>query len=179
LPEAQVAAPEEGPSPKALQPPSAAIPILNKAIAQMETEDGWEAGINYVTNQKTDPTAVAVDSGVAALTDGALHLGPGVRGVLPKTFGSSVDVVGKAHAARNGAESLFSTSMSMVGSGVYQYSRSGPNSGSASTGSGTSGSGTLNAKALGAGNGIGNFIGIYNLGSRAGTYNFGTGQWVK
>ncbi len=41
LPEAQVAAPEEGPSPKALQPPSAAIPILNKAIAQMETEDGW------------------------------------------------------------------------------------------------------------------------------------------
>jgi uncharacterized LabA/DUF88 family protein len=41
LPEAQVAVPEEGPSPKALQPPSAAIPILNKAIAQMETEDGW------------------------------------------------------------------------------------------------------------------------------------------
>ena len=41
LPEAQVAAPEEEPSPKALQPPSAAIPILNKAIEQMETEDGW------------------------------------------------------------------------------------------------------------------------------------------
>jgi uncharacterized LabA/DUF88 family protein len=41
LPEAQVVAPEEGPSPKALEPPSAAIPILNKAIAQMETEDGW------------------------------------------------------------------------------------------------------------------------------------------
>jgi uncharacterized LabA/DUF88 family protein len=38
LPEAQVALPEEA---KALQPPSAAIPILNKAIAQMETEDGW------------------------------------------------------------------------------------------------------------------------------------------
>src|SRR6202047_528315 len=29
------------PSSKALQPPSAAIPILNKAIMQMETEDGW------------------------------------------------------------------------------------------------------------------------------------------
>src|SRR5208337_3272237 len=41
LPEAQVVAPEEGPSPKALEPPSAAIPILNKAITQMETEDGW------------------------------------------------------------------------------------------------------------------------------------------
>jgi uncharacterized LabA/DUF88 family protein len=41
LPEAQVAAPDEGSSAKALQPPSAAIPILNKAIAQMETEDSW------------------------------------------------------------------------------------------------------------------------------------------
>ena len=41
LPEAQAAAPEEGPSPKALEPPSAAVAILNKAIAQMETEDGW------------------------------------------------------------------------------------------------------------------------------------------
>ncbi len=33
--------PEEGASPKARQPPSAAVPILSKAIAQMETEDGW------------------------------------------------------------------------------------------------------------------------------------------
>jgi uncharacterized LabA/DUF88 family protein len=41
LPEAQVAALEEGPSRKALEPPSAAIPILSKALAQMETEDGW------------------------------------------------------------------------------------------------------------------------------------------
>jgi len=41
LPEAQVSTAEEGPSTKALQPPSAAIPILNKAIMQMETEDGW------------------------------------------------------------------------------------------------------------------------------------------
>ncbi len=41
LPEAQMAAPEEGRSPKALQLPSAAIPILNKAIEQMETDDGW------------------------------------------------------------------------------------------------------------------------------------------
>jgi len=37
----QVSTAEEGPSTKALQPPSAAIPILNKAIVQMETEDGW------------------------------------------------------------------------------------------------------------------------------------------
>ena len=42
LPDTQTATPEAGQSPpKALQPPSAAIPILNKAIAQMETEDGW------------------------------------------------------------------------------------------------------------------------------------------
>jgi len=41
LPEAQVSTAEEGPSTKALQSPSAAIPILNKAIMQMETEDGW------------------------------------------------------------------------------------------------------------------------------------------
>ncbi len=41
LPESQVATPEEGPAHKALEPPSAAIPILAKAIAQMETEDGW------------------------------------------------------------------------------------------------------------------------------------------
>jgi uncharacterized LabA/DUF88 family protein len=41
LPEAQITAPEEEPSRKALQSPSAAIPILNRAIEQMETEDGW------------------------------------------------------------------------------------------------------------------------------------------
>src|ERR1700732_4670440 len=41
LPDAEVATPEEGSSLKARQPPSAAVPILTKAIAQMETEDGW------------------------------------------------------------------------------------------------------------------------------------------
>jgi uncharacterized LabA/DUF88 family protein len=41
LPEVQVATPDEGHASRALQPPSAAIPILNKAIEQMETEDGW------------------------------------------------------------------------------------------------------------------------------------------
>src|SRR5215831_9922924 len=41
LPDAQVATLEEEPVTKALQQPSAAIPILAKAIAQMETEDGW------------------------------------------------------------------------------------------------------------------------------------------
>jgi uncharacterized LabA/DUF88 family protein len=40
LPDGQVSTPGEGVS-QALQPPSAATPILNKAIAQMETEDGW------------------------------------------------------------------------------------------------------------------------------------------
>jgi uncharacterized LabA/DUF88 family protein len=41
LPDTQVATPGEGQTPKALQPPGAAVPLLNKAIAQMETEDGW------------------------------------------------------------------------------------------------------------------------------------------
>lgn len=42
VPDAEVATPSEGAAPvKSLQPPSAAIPILNRAIAQMETEDGW------------------------------------------------------------------------------------------------------------------------------------------
>lgn len=41
LPEAEVSTPEEGPARKALQPASAALPILTKAMAQMETEDGW------------------------------------------------------------------------------------------------------------------------------------------
>ena len=40
LPEAEVSTPEEG-SPKPRPSASAAVPILNKAIAQMETEDGW------------------------------------------------------------------------------------------------------------------------------------------
>src|SRR5215475_1625121 len=38
LPDTQT---DEGPPRRALEPPSAAIPILNKAVAQMETEDGW------------------------------------------------------------------------------------------------------------------------------------------
>jgi uncharacterized LabA/DUF88 family protein len=41
LPEAQLAALEEGAPPKALELPGAAIPLLSKAIAQIETEDGW------------------------------------------------------------------------------------------------------------------------------------------
>jgi len=40
LPEAQVSEPEGG-TVRALQPPSAAIPTIRKAIEQMETEDGW------------------------------------------------------------------------------------------------------------------------------------------
>jgi len=40
LPEAEVSAPEEG-SPKTRPSASAAVPILTKAIGQMETEDGW------------------------------------------------------------------------------------------------------------------------------------------
>jgi uncharacterized LabA/DUF88 family protein len=41
LPETQVSTPEEGSAPQSLQPADGAVGILNKAIAQMETEDGW------------------------------------------------------------------------------------------------------------------------------------------
>ncbi len=42
LPEVAVAAPEQEDEPRqALQPPSAAVPILSRAIEQMESEDGW------------------------------------------------------------------------------------------------------------------------------------------
>jgi uncharacterized LabA/DUF88 family protein len=41
LPEAEVSTPEQDRSPQARQPASAAVPILTKTIAQMETEDGW------------------------------------------------------------------------------------------------------------------------------------------
>ncbi|MGH6740550.1 MAG: NYN domain-containing protein [Bradyrhizobium sp.] len=41
LPDAQVATLEEEPPRKALLSPGAAVPVLNKAIAQLETEDGW------------------------------------------------------------------------------------------------------------------------------------------
>lgn len=41
LPEAEVSTPEEGPALRSRQPASAAVPILSKTIAQIETEDGW------------------------------------------------------------------------------------------------------------------------------------------
>jgi len=41
LPENQVSTPDEGSHPPPLQPLSAAVAILVKAISQMETEDGW------------------------------------------------------------------------------------------------------------------------------------------
>jgi uncharacterized LabA/DUF88 family protein len=41
LPDTPVSTPEEASRRKALQPPSAAVPILNQVIAEIETEDGW------------------------------------------------------------------------------------------------------------------------------------------
>lgn len=41
LPEAEASTPEQGRSPKSLEPAGAAVPILAKVIAQMESEDGW------------------------------------------------------------------------------------------------------------------------------------------
>ena len=55
LPEAPASAPEEDSSVKALHPPSAAVPVLNKAIAQMETEDGWVGLARWVNASRTSP----------------------------------------------------------------------------------------------------------------------------
>lgn len=41
LPEAEASSAEQGRAPKGLQPVGAAVPILTKTLAQMETEDGW------------------------------------------------------------------------------------------------------------------------------------------
>jgi uncharacterized LabA/DUF88 family protein len=41
LPSAPANAPEATPTSKSLQPPSAAVPIIRKVIAQMDSEDGW------------------------------------------------------------------------------------------------------------------------------------------
>jgi uncharacterized LabA/DUF88 family protein len=41
LPEAEALSVEEGRATTGRQPPSAAVPILTKTLAQMETEDGW------------------------------------------------------------------------------------------------------------------------------------------
>lgn len=41
LPEPPVSAQQEGPARKALQPVSAAVPILAKVLAEMDTDDGW------------------------------------------------------------------------------------------------------------------------------------------
>lgn len=41
LPESQITTADEGAPVKALQPPSSAVAILNRAIAEMDTEDGW------------------------------------------------------------------------------------------------------------------------------------------
>jgi len=41
LPDAPASTQGEAPARKALQPPSAAVPLLNKAIAEMDTDDGW------------------------------------------------------------------------------------------------------------------------------------------
>jgi uncharacterized LabA/DUF88 family protein len=41
LPESPAATQDDGAGRKALQPPSAAVPILNRVIAEMDSEDGW------------------------------------------------------------------------------------------------------------------------------------------
>jgi uncharacterized LabA/DUF88 family protein len=50
VPEAAASSAGEAAPPRALQPASAAVTILNKAIAQMETEDGW-VGLGVVGRQ--------------------------------------------------------------------------------------------------------------------------------
>src|SRR5476651_2059739 len=50
LPEPAASDPGTAPKSKSLQPPSAALPILKKAIAQIESEDGW-VRLDFVGSQ--------------------------------------------------------------------------------------------------------------------------------
>jgi NYN domain/OST-HTH/LOTUS domain len=50
LPEPPASDPGTAPKSKSLQPPSAALPILKKAIAQIESEDGW-VRLDFVGSQ--------------------------------------------------------------------------------------------------------------------------------
>ncbi|HEV7599042.1 MAG TPA: NYN domain-containing protein [Bradyrhizobium sp.] len=53
LPEPPASEPGTAPKSKSLQPPSAALPILKKAISQIESDDGW-VRLDFVGNQLTN-----------------------------------------------------------------------------------------------------------------------------
>jgi hypothetical protein len=150
---------------------------------------GLTAGGNAITGQPTNYSRLVYDSSIDAITAGALTYLPGVRGVLPGSLDSALDFLDKAHAARWGAESSLSTSMSMLGSSVEPYINQ--------NGGGTGYGGSIpksNARAsipvasgtpspylagqLGIGNPGGRFVGTYTF-APGQTFNFGTGQWQK
>jgi RHS repeat-associated protein len=81
---------------------------------------GLTATGNAITGLPTDYGKLAYDSSIDALTGGTLTFLPGVRGALPGALTSAIDFLGYSHAARWGAETAVNTSMSMLGSGVYQ-----------------------------------------------------------
>jgi RHS repeat-associated protein len=142
------------------------------------------AGGNALTGQPTDYQQLAYDSGVDALTAGTLTLLPGVRGATPKGIRSALDIFNRAHAARWGAESAVSTSMSMFASGSYQLAIHPTMSTGVAASQLQSGMSSSAAQSVVRTSGIGNsggggFFGTYNFGSGVGTYNFGTNQWQK
>jgi RHS repeat-associated protein len=74
---------------------------------------------NYYLGVPTDPTALALNSGLAALTAGTLSRLPQVPGRLP-SFGSTAFFTG-AHTQRQAAEELFSNSVQAFSQSVNRF----------------------------------------------------------
>jgi len=125
---------------------------------------GTEVASNQLQGKTTDPSGVAIDSLIAAGSEASFGLLPGVRGALPKSFISSINIFSKSHAARMGAETAVGASMSMLGSTIYQsFNNSGSVSGYSTP---------AVAKSLGIGNSMGNFVGTYDFGAGIGKIDF-------
>jgi RHS repeat-associated protein len=85
---------------------------------------------NSITGLPTDYEKLGYDSSIDALTGGALTFLPGARGALPGAFTSAINFFSYTHAARWGAESAVNTSMSALGSGLYNQGGGNSNAGS-------------------------------------------------
>jgi RHS repeat-associated protein len=120
-----------------------------------------DVGANNLLRQPTDNGAVLTDAIGNALSAGFLTILPGVPGALPKSVGSALDIVSKAHAGRAGAEAAFGTSMQMFGSAGYQLFN--PSRGSSSAGSsGSSGGSGQGSKSQSNGNSVSSWMGSFN-----------------
>jgi RHS repeat-associated protein len=108
-----------------------------------------DIGANNLLGQPTNGGSVLTDSLTNAFGSGILTFLPGVRGALPQSIRSALAVFSKAHAARSGAETLFGTSLQMLGSAGYQlYNSSGraPSGGGSTARSGGGSQGSSNSQ---------------------------------